>query len=208
MTQATSPDTQGASAGSSTVREELSQDASRLTQTASTRVEQATDSRKEQATTAAHAVSSAIDKAASALRDDDKAPDWLTTAFEKTARQIEELARTVEGKDVSELRRGVTDFARQSPTAFLAASAAAGFAAARFLRAGSEYQAHEEQNDRQFTGGTSSMPGATGGSSMGAVGAASGADLGSTGGSTGNAGADQTVWSPASAPLDREGALS
>ena len=130
MTETTGQSSTGTSAQS--VRDELSQDASRLTQTATQRAEQAADGGKKQATTAAHAASSAIEKAAGALRQDDKAPEWLANAFEKTARQIDDLARTIEGKDIKEIRRGVSQFARQNPLAFLAASAAAGFAAARF----------------------------------------------------------------------------
>ena len=204
MNQATPPD-QGQSAGSTSMRDELSSDASRLTQTAAARAEQAADSGKQQATTTAHAFSSAIDKAASALRDDDKAPDWLTSAFEKTAQQVEQLARTVEGKDISEIRRGVTDFARQSPVAFLAASAAVGFVAARFLRAGSEYQTRQEQDRQNFAGGTG---GSTSNFGSAAAGAATGSDLGSTGGAGSSAGAGQSAWPPSSAPLDREGAMS
>ena len=146
MTEANSLGAQGSSAGSSSVRDELSQDASRLTQTATQRAEQAADSRKQQATTAAHSVSSAIDRAADALRKDDGAPDWLTKAFESTARQVESLAGSIEGKNVQDIRRDVTRFARENPLAFLAASAAAGFAAARFLRAGSEYKSHQEHS--------------------------------------------------------------
>ena len=203
MNQATPPD-QGQSAGSTSMRDELSSDASRLTQTATARAEQAADSGKQQATTTAHALSSAIDKAANALRDDDKAPDWLTSAVEKTAQQIEQLAKTVEGKDITELRRGITDFARQSPIAFLAASAAAGFVAARFLRAGSEYQTHQEQDRQNFAGSTSASTTDLGSA---AAGAATGSDLGS-GGLGSGAGAGESAWSPSSAPLDREGALS
>jgi hypothetical protein len=230
MTEATPPGTTGSSG--TAIRDELSNDASRLTQTATDRVEQAADGRKQQATSAAYAVSSAIEKAAGALRDDDKAPDWLTTAFEKTARQVEELAKTVEGKDIAEIRRGVTQFARQSPTAFLAASAAVGFAAARFLRAGSEFQGHRQATPPGSTPGENSGSnfgstgmgsggsangfasddgsdaGFNGGSAAGAVGAMSGADLGANGGSTGAAGADQTAWAPAPSPLENEGTLS
>ena len=210
MTEPTSPGGQGSSW--TTIRDELSNDASRLTQTATSKIEQAADGRKQQVTGAAQAVSSAIDRAVGALREDDQAPDWLTSAFEKTARQIGDLARSVEGKDISEIRRGVTDFARQSPVAFLAASAVAGFAAARVLRAGSEYQTRQEQGGRSPTSDTTGFGSTDSGfastSGMGAVGAAAGSDLGASGGATGAPGANESVWAPASAPLDSEGALS
>ncbi|GGD89779.1 hypothetical protein GCM10011515_06730 [Tsuneonella deserti] len=216
MTQATTPGISGASTGSTSIGEGLSSDATRLKDTATARVEQAADTRKEQATTTAHAISSAIDKAAGALREDDKAPEWLTTAFEKTARQVDELARTIENKDIADIRRSVTGFARQSPVAFLAAAAAAGFAAARFLRAGSEYQTRREQDTQrpfESTGSRSvtkseGFRGASDRAPVGAAGAASGSDTGGAGSRDGMAGADNTAWAPSSAPLDSEGALS
>lgn len=132
------------------LREEVSGDAQRLTQTAKTRIDQAAEGQKAAVTGAAHKASSALDRAVEELRKDDGAPDWLTKAFETTARQIEGLARSVEGKNIDDVRRNVTQFARTNPMAFLAASAAAGFAAARFLRAGSEYKSHQPNASEQM----------------------------------------------------------
>ena len=144
MTEATTP-TFDSSSGSQTtpLREEVSGDAARLADTAKQRIDQAAEGQKQAVTGAARSATSAIDRAVSALREDDGAPDWLTKAFETTARQIENLAGSIEGKNVDDIRRNVTQFARENPLAFLAASAAAGFAAARFLRAGSEYKSHQ-----------------------------------------------------------------
>lgn len=142
MTDATTSGMNRSSSGASDVKEELSGDAQRLKDTAQQRAEQEANAQKGKATSAAHSTSSALGKAAEQLRKDDNAPSWLSSAFETTAREIDRFASGIENKDASELRRDVTDFARQSPTAFLAASALAGFAAARFMRAGSEYQSH------------------------------------------------------------------
>ncbi|MXO74390.1 hypothetical protein GRI40_04015 [Altererythrobacter aerius] len=227
MTETTGQSSTSTSAQS--VRDELSQDASRLTQTATQRAEQAADGGKKQATTAAHAASSAIGKAAGALRQDDKAPEWLANAFDKTARQIDDLARTIEGKDIKEIRRGVSQFARQNPLAFLAASAAAGFAAARFLRAGSEYQSHHPEGGQGSSSATSRFAGSSydpsastgsGGTGPGTrAGSATGSDMGGAGTSTGfgtgsssaQGGASrpgETTWSPASSASQREGSMS
>ncbi|MGX7952998.1 hypothetical protein ACWPM1_10575 [Tsuneonella sp. HG249] len=167
MTEATTPTFNNSSGSQSTpLREEVSGDAARLADTAKQRIDQAAEGQKQAVTGAARSATSAIDRAVSALREDDGAPDWLTKAFETTARQIENLASSIEGKNVDDLRRNVSQFARQNPMAFLAASAAAGFAAARFLRAGSEYKSHQATgsgdtgDSQQFAGQpTDSTPG-------------------------------------------------
>ena len=60
------------------------------------------------------------------------------SAFSSAARKVDDLARRLQDKDVRELASETRGFARDNPTAFLAASAAVGFAAARFMRAGAE----------------------------------------------------------------------
>lgn len=144
MTEATTPGQAGSpDAQAIPLREEVSSDAARLAQTAKDRLDQAADGQKQAAVGVAQSATSALDRAVDALRQDDGAPDWLTKAFETTASQIKGLASSIEGKNIDELRRNVSEFARTNPMAFLAASAAAGFAAARFLRAGSEYKTHQ-----------------------------------------------------------------
>ena len=146
MTEATTPGLdRSTSSQAIPLREEVSGDAARLAQTAKERIDQAADGQKQAAVGVAKSATTAIDRAADALRQDDGAPEWLSKAFETTARQIENLAGSIEGKNFDEIRQNVSQFARQSPMAFLAASAAAGFAAARFLRAGSEYKNHQQQ---------------------------------------------------------------
>lgn len=153
MTDTTTPGGQSSS-GSSPIGDELSGDANRLKQTAAKRVGEEADKRKDQATTVARSASSAISKAAEEMRNDDNTPSWLVSAFETTAQQVEQFASTIEDKGVGEIRRDVSDFARRSPGTFLAASAAAGFAAARILRAGSEYKGHQQSGQDGSKGST------------------------------------------------------
>lgn len=142
------------------VGDELSHDAGRLRDTAKERALQEADTRKEQATQAAKSTSSALDKAAQELKQDQNAPDWLASAFETTASKIKTLASDIEDRSPEQLGRDASRFARQNPTTFLAASAAVGFAAARFLRAGSEYQ-HHRQGGESY-GATGYAGGSTG----------------------------------------------
>ena len=164
MTDVTSSGIDNGSIGTSSLKQELSGDAQRLKDTATQHVEQQAEAQKGMATSAALSTSSALEKAAETLRNDDNAPSWLSSAFETTAKEIGRFAGGLENKGVGDIRREVTDFARQSPTAFLAASAAAGFAAARFLRAGSEYQSHHQGNNAGSGGATAYGAGATSGS--------------------------------------------
>ena len=147
---------------SSEVREELSADASRLAQSAKERATQEAETRKQQVTQTARAASSALGRVADDLEQDNDVPSWLSSAFRQTASGIERLAGNVEGRGADELARDVTRFARESPGAFLAASAAAGFAAARFLRAGATYSDQHRYDAQSGTaGGASAFVGAS-----------------------------------------------
>jgi hypothetical protein len=150
----------------SKVREELSADASRLAQSAKERATQEAETRKQQVAQTARSASSALGRAADDLEQEDGVPGWLSSAFRQTASGIERLAGNVEGRGADELARDVTRFARENPGAFLAASAAAGFAAARFLRAGATYSNQhrydaqsESAGDANASGGMSSDAG-------------------------------------------------
>ena len=79
-------------------------------------------------------VSSAVESAADNL--DPSTPAWLKSALQQGATQIQTLASSLEQKDSRELIGLVSNFARRSPLTFFAACAAAGFGAARILRAG------------------------------------------------------------------------
>ncbi|RJF67445.1 hypothetical protein [Rhodopseudomonas palustris] len=52
----------------------------------------------------------------------------------KAASKVEEISDTVQQGDISTLVRGVQDFARRQPTAFLGIAVLAGFGAVRFLK--------------------------------------------------------------------------
>lgn len=55
----------------------------------------------------------------------------------KAASKVEEISDTVQQGDISNLVRGVQDFARRQPTAFLGLAVLAGFGAVRFLKSSS-----------------------------------------------------------------------
>jgi len=190
-------DPAGTTGSSSTqsVGAELSSDASRLAETARSKAAEQVEAGKGQATSAAKSVSSALERAAGDLEQDDNAPDWLSSAFRQTARRVDSFSSDLEGRSADDIGREVSRFARQNPTAFLAASAAAGFAAARFLRAGSR---QHEANRYSQPGGSGMSGGTAGTSSAGygsvaagsgsAYGGASGAGSAYGGGGTGGAG--------------------
>lgn len=148
----TNPAATGASAGGG-VQSELKDDANRLKDTALKQGEAKVSQSKDQATKSARSASSALNAVADQLRNDQDGPAWLASALSSAARQVESFAGSVESSSPQDMANQVKRFARQSPTAFLAASAAVGFAAARFLRAGAEY--HEEHDQRTSTTGAS-----------------------------------------------------
>lgn len=143
-------------ASGSATKEELKADADRLKDTAKDRASEEASKRKSQATRAAHSTSDALETAAGELDRDSDAPSWLSSAFRETAKGIDSLAGKVEGRSPEQMGRDLTRFAREHPTTFLAASAAAGFAAARFLRAGADYEHRHEHDTPSGSGNASS----------------------------------------------------
>ena len=121
--------------GSGTTQE-LASDAKHMGNRAINRVHSEIDARKDSAATQAKSVSSVMERAAGDL--DEGAPDWLKSALQNGAQQVQRFADSVEQKDSRQLFRDISDFARNSPGTFLAGCAAAGFAAARIAKAGSE----------------------------------------------------------------------
>jgi len=117
------------------VGNELLSDAKGVGTSAVNRLHSEVDARKGDAATQVKSVSSAIEQTAGSL--DPAAPTWLKSAFEQGAQQVQKFAETLEQKDSRQLVNEVSDFARGSPGTFLAACAAAGFAAARVFKAGS-----------------------------------------------------------------------
>ena len=126
----------------STTGSEIASDAQRISATAADRIHSEVDSRKETAVSQAQTVSSAIQRTADGL--DESAPAWLKSAFQQGAQQIQRFADTIEQRDSRQLMSEAQDFARNNPGTFLAACAAAGFAAARILKAGAEQQSNQK----------------------------------------------------------------
>jgi hypothetical protein len=141
------PTSQGASGGVGDLRS----DAQQIGSTAADRVHSELDARKGTAATQAKSVSSAIQKAAGEL--DEGAPNWLRSAFQQGAEQIQQFADAIEQKDSRELVREVENFARSRPAPFLLACAAAGFAAARVFKAGGEQASGSASDQPQFSSG-------------------------------------------------------
>jgi ElaB/YqjD/DUF883 family membrane-anchored ribosome-binding protein len=116
------------------LRNELRDDAQKLTSSATERLHSEAEQRKGPAVEQARSVASALDRAAQDLGGG-KSPAWLKSLFEQGAAQIQQLADAVEQKDSRELVEDIRQIARNNPTTFLATCAAAGFAASRIFRA-------------------------------------------------------------------------
>ncbi len=144
------------------LREELRGNAHKLTSTATERLQSEADARKGPAVEQARSVASALNKAAEDLGSG-QSPSWLKSLFEQGAQQIQRFADTVEQKDTRQLVGDLRQIARDNPTTFLAACAAAGFAASRVLRA--EPTTPSSQSFAAPQGGWSDPPG----TSMGAI---------------------------------------
>jgi hypothetical protein len=126
----------------------LRSDAQQISTSAANRVHDEVDSRKDQAVTQVRSVSQALERATGGL--DEAAPAWIRSAFQQAASQIQRFAETLEQKDSRQMLGEIQSFARERPSVFLGACAAAGFAAARVFKAGGEqpsggaYQESEE----------------------------------------------------------------
>jgi hypothetical protein len=121
------------SSGGGELREELRGDAQTVTNTAKQRLLAEADARKGTAADQAKSLSSALETAAGELSN---SPAWLRSVFEQGAQTLQRFAETIEQKDSRQITRDVQNLARQHPGTFLAGCAAAGFAAARVLKAG------------------------------------------------------------------------
>ena len=149
-----SPGQQSQAQGSGTGRQsgdaasELRSDAKQLGSTAADRLHSEVDARKDTAVNQANSVSSAMQRTAGDLGDD--APAWLKSTIQQGADQIQRFASTLEQKDSREILNDVQSFARERPGTFLAACAAAGFAAARILKAGGEQSGAAGQSAARF----------------------------------------------------------
>lgn len=152
-------------ASGSDLKSELKGDALRLKETATQQGELHAEQGKQKITSTAKSASSAIQTAAEELRNKGDAPEWLASSLTSVAKQVETLADSLQDKSPRDLVEQTTQFARQSPTAFLAASAAIGFAAARFLKAGREYQSGGDTDTQSLYGSQGNTENAMYGSS-------------------------------------------
>lgn len=148
----------GQAAGSQgSTRDELKSDADRLAGSAKERAGEEAEKRTGEAARAAHCTAGALEDAARHLEHADDGPAWIASAFRSAAGTVDEISNRIEGRSAEDLSRDASRFARERPMAFMAASAAAGFAAARFLRAGADYRQHDRT--RNDTGGDLSAKG-------------------------------------------------
>ena len=132
---------------------DLRSDAQQLGKSAANRIHSEVDARKETAVDQAKTVSSAIERTAGEM--DQTTPDWLKSLLRQGAQKIQMFADTIEHKDSRELMRDAHDFARNNPGTFLAACAAAGFAAARVLKAGGDQQGSDQGTQAKQSKGVS-----------------------------------------------------
>jgi hypothetical protein len=144
------------------LRNELRDDAQKLTSSATERLHSEAEQRKGPAVEQARSVASALDRAAQDLGGG-QSPAWLKSLFEQGAAQIQRLADTVEQKDSRELIDDIRQMARTNPTTFLATCAAAGFAASRIFRAepAPSTASSTPAGGANFSAGSSAWPPAT-----------------------------------------------
>lgn len=138
---------QSETTGTASVGKELLIDGKSIGQTAVDRLHTEADARKSAGVGQAKAAADALQQTAGNL--DDQAPAWLRSALEEGSKQIQALANSLEQKDSRQLVSDVNEFARHSPGTFLAACGAAGFAAARIFKAGSNSRTTQDnpEND-------------------------------------------------------------
>jgi len=140
------------------IRAELGEDAAHLGETLKGRAAQQAETGKNAALGIAGSASGALGAAADDLRDNPDAPEWMAKGLQQVARQIDRVAGDLQGRSLEDMTRDAARFARENPGTFLAAAAAAGFAAARLLRAGVDHKHHASEG----TGSTGSQYAAQG----------------------------------------------
>lgn len=76
----------------------------------------------------------ALREASQKLNEGEAASRLGALALDQAARQLENLGRSMDGKDLDDLVAGIERIARRNPAAFLGTAAAIGFLGARFLK--------------------------------------------------------------------------
>jgi hypothetical protein len=97
------------------------------------------DAQKGRVVEGSNAITTALRQTASSLRQQDQAA--LAGYVEQATSKIEEIARSLEQKDLDTLLWDVRSFARRSPALFFGATFAAGFIASRFLKSSGDRHA-------------------------------------------------------------------
>lgn len=100
---------------------------------------QAAESARSQAESAKNSVAGEVSNVARALRkaaEESREGSPQERTFGQIAEGLADMSETVARKDLGEMARDLSDFARRNPLAFLGGAALIGFAATRFAKAG------------------------------------------------------------------------
>lgn len=142
------------------------------------RASEEVETRKQQASGALGQTASDLRRAAG-----DAEQNWMSSAFETAASQLENVSRSIENKSPSELQQTVRNAARNHPGLFLAGCFAAGVAISRTLRV-----AGEEAFEDDYDGGRRAGTPATTSYAANAPARTTGSSYGAAAGTTGTAG--------------------
>lgn len=123
------------SAAASSAGGSIKSDAAQLGARAGERIASEADARKGMVGEQLRQLSGAIDAAGNSLGEG-QSPQWVSQGLQSLSQSVSRFAEQIETRDARSLASDVQQFARSSPALFLAGCAAAGFAAARVLRAG------------------------------------------------------------------------
>jgi hypothetical protein len=150
----TTPDNTGfGSASTSAVSNDVRADVEHVGKSAANRIHSELDNRKGATAQQVKSLSSALGQAADGL--DEGSPQWLKSAFQQGAQQVQRFADSLEQKDSRQILNEVTTMARSNPGMFLAACAGLGFAAARIFKAGPSDSFQGQSQLGQFQQGQS-----------------------------------------------------
>ena len=140
---------EGSSGSTIALGDGMKSDAKQMGQTAANRLHSEVDNRKGAAVGQVKSVSSALNNVAGQL--DDGAPQWLKSAIQQGAQQVQRFADGIEQKDSRQILNDVQRLARDNPGTFLAACAGIGFVAARVFKAGpsDNFQGQSSQTQNQ-----------------------------------------------------------
>lgn len=164
----------------------IKSDAAELGARAGDRLASEADARKGMVGEQLRQLSGAIDAAGNSLGEG-QSPQWVSQGLQSLSQSVSRFAEQIETRDARALAGDVQQFARSNPALFLAGCAAAGFAAARVLRAGASDTAgsgSSGQDDAQqpghWQGGSTASPiyPERDGSSLGSSGTAGGYGMG------------------------------